>query len=1149
MRFDTLDIIRYGSLTNKVLPFRRNATLHLIYGPNEAGKSSALRSMSDLLFGFPHVARDDHLHDATTLRVGALLSSRNGSELAFRRRRGRKNTLLDNSDDERSLPEDALQPFLGPVDRTVFERAFGLDSDRLRAGGVEMLEHDGEIGSLLFSAASGLTGLSSLRVSLDAEAENIFAQRRSKERLFYQALDRHDDARKLEKLHELRAGDWKKLIEEATHLERELAEVHAQRTQVKLDLHALTLRRSLEPLLREIDLDVNALEGFSDLEHVPASAEPKLNAALASHQEAEQTVTSVQEEVSRLVDALAVCTVNDEIREAAAHIRQLYADKGIYLKAREDLPRIISEAQEFEARLGQLGKRLGIDTNDKSLADQQPTDADLALLRALTMEGRELSRSLTALEKQLSEETQYLNELERNQRPGSSIDPKFFTERLVAIQPTLAEIDKIDLLTVKLARTTADLSEATARLVPSVDDLDAVLAAPLPDLNALTELRKLEDEAATGVRDATSRLSSVRGERQNIIREIDGLEGAENLVTRSDILNSRSSRQILWDKYRDAPTAAAGFAVQAAMNESDRLADLAFAGAERVARHSQLKAQLAEKTHLVDDAVQVEAVAQEAHRQTQSKLAQLFLGVPVSPSTTGQMIEWRRSIAELERQRHTLLELQDDVTKLRLAEQRILPALVSISDEAGFEGAGNLPAVALGRALDRHLSKLAELWQQGRTSEIRRSAAIDKINDLDEQKRRARLSIEKWQSTLSDAAALLKVPFNATIEMIEAALEVWREVPEIVAQRNNRQRRVDGMKRDIAAFEATAAKLVRSTAPDLAGLSVDAAADILQERAQDAEASYRHRRATEEQLTQANARYERCFAALQDAKENLQAISSGLPDAENPIELRLRLKRRNEALERLSSSRRRFAENAEGQSEDAVRASLTDFDRAKAGLEIERLEKADANHFEEYGELSARLAENVRQRRELETGKTAEHAVFERLSAEEEAKELARQWVVLKLAARVLGSSIEAFRETQTDPVMNRASLAFSMLTGGGFSRLVQEYGENDVLHLMAERPTGERVPVKGGLSEGTGDQLYLALRLAFLEDYCLRNEPIPLIADDIFQTFDDDRTAAGLKALASTSKTFQTILFTHQRSVVEIARRELGEGLDLIAM
>ncbi len=101
------------------------------------------------------------------------------------------------------------------------------------------------------------------------------------------------------------------------------------------------------------------MEGFSDLEHVPASAEPKLNAALASHQEAEQTVTSVQEEVSRLVDALAVCTVNDEIREAAAHIRQLYADKGIYLKAREDLPRVIAEAQEFEARLGQLGEAVG----------------------------------------------------------------------------------------------------------------------------------------------------------------------------------------------------------------------------------------------------------------------------------------------------------------------------------------------------------------------------------------------------------------------------------------------------------------------------------------------------------------------------------------------------------------------------------------------------------------------------------------------------------------------------------------------------------------------------------------------------------------------------------------------------------------------
>jgi chromosome segregation protein len=103
-------------------------------------------------------------------------------------------------------------------------------------------------------------------------------------------------------------------------------------------------------------------------------------------------------------------------------------------------------------------------------------------------------------------------------------------------------------------------------------------------------------------------------------------------------------------------------------------------------------------------------------------------------------------------------------------------------------------------------------------------------------------------------------------------------------------------------------------------------------------------------------------------------------------------------------------------------------------------------------------------------------------------------------------------------------------------------------LQLAVERRTGEQVPLPG-LSEGTGDQLYLALRLAFLEDYCRRNEPVPLILDDIFQTFDDERTAAGIRVLAEGGKIFQTVLFTHQTSLVDIARREIGDRLDLIQL
>jgi chromosome segregation protein len=262
----------------------------------------------------------------------------------------------------------------------------------------------------------------------------------------------------------------------------------------------------------------------------------------------------------------------------------------------------------------------------------------------------------------------------------------------------------------------------------------------------------------------------------------------------------------------------------------------------------------------------------------------------------------------------------------------------------------------------------------------------------------------------------------------------------------------------------------------------------------------------------------------------------------------VRLREHRELQANLAASRRRFNEQAEGQSEEIVRLGLVDFIRVEAELEIERLDALDAVQFQRFGTLSAQLAENQRQRAALESGVSAEYAVFERLSAEQEAKDLARQWVVLKLAAHMLNASMESYREQQADPVMTRAGELFSLLTGGRFARLVQDYGGDDELQLLAERAGGERVPLDG-LSEGTGDQLYLALRLAFLEDYSTRNEPAPLVVDDIFQTFDDDRTASGLSALAGTADRFQTILFTHEMSVVEIARQELGAGLDLIRL
>ena len=70
------------------------------------------------------------------------------------------------------------------------------------------------------------------------------------------------------------------------------------------------------------------------------------------------------------------------------------------------------------------------------------------------------------------------------------------------------------------------------------------------------------------------------------------------------------------------------------------------------------------------------------------------------------------------------------------------------------------------------------------------------------------------------------------------------------------------------------------------------------------------------------------------------------------------------------------------------------------------------------------------------------------------------------------------------------------------------------------------------GMSDGTRDQLFLALRLAAVEASCATSEPMPFVVDDVLVQFDDDRGAAALRVLADVASRTQVVLFTHHRHV-----------------
>jgi uncharacterized protein YhaN len=143
-------LVAYGPFTDASIDFSDPATdFHLVFGPNEAGKSSALRALRHLLFGIPPQTADNFRHPYPSLRIGASLAAADGRTIEFIRRKGKAKTLRA-ADDEAVLPDDALAPFLGGIDPPVFEQMFAIGHEDLVRGGQEIACGKGHKQSMCF---------------------------------------------------------------------------------------------------------------------------------------------------------------------------------------------------------------------------------------------------------------------------------------------------------------------------------------------------------------------------------------------------------------------------------------------------------------------------------------------------------------------------------------------------------------------------------------------------------------------------------------------------------------------------------------------------------------------------------------------------------------------------------------------------------------------------------------------------------------------------------------------------------------------------------------------------------------------------------------------------------------------------------------
>ena len=230
--------------------------------------------------------------------------------------------------------------------------------------------------------------------------------------------------------------------------------------------------------------------------------------------------------------------------------------------------------------------------------------------------------------------------------------------------------------------------------------------------------------------------------------------------------------------------------------------------------------------------------------------------------------------------------------------------------------------------------------------------------------------------------------------------------------------------------------------------------------------------------------------------------------------------------------------DGDNRSIDELKEEVEGVDLDEATAEAIQLEEDVKAHDEATMPLRDAMLEAKAEYEAIGSSSDAAAAASRIKYAHAELETVAESFVRARAAERLLRWGVDYSRKQNQGPLLQKASTLFSTVTGGRYETLVVEYNDDKPV-LAGVDSNGEQKRI-AAMSDGTRDQLYLALRLAAVEDYMDRAAPMPFVVDDIFVNFDDTRTGFAIEALAALSKRCQVIYFTHHKRLVEISQSVL---------
>ena len=1147
MRLRRLNLTRYGKFTDYSIDFGEHKVgtpdLHIVYGLNEAGKSTALSGYLDLLFGIEERTSYSFIHQGRAMEIGACLEF-DGSAHEFRRVKQRNNSLLDQHG--QPLNEAVLSLPLAGLTRDAYRMMFSLNDQTLEDGGNAILESKGDLGELLFSASAGLAGVNSILETAVTEADGIFRKRASSTRIAVLKRQIADLKSQRDKM-DVQASTYKTLTTALGKAQtaydtamKEIGAAKARHEEIARVLRAYPLasehRRAQEALAEFKDLPLPPDEWAVALPDF-INEETRLQTQLAGLKQREQKICDEIEGLVVEKRLLGMADDHDRLGDAA----------GRYTTAEEDLPRRKQALTESVRKIDLILVTLGqLDLDDpKTLLVPAATIGTLLELIA-EKSGIDVARQSAKTEYEAAQQA-----LENAQRVQQALEG-----RGTAIDAGKAAQLQSYLKRLRDGNLAAEHRLAERALPDKRRAFDDVIGELHPWTGQGADLRKISPphpdrlNAWKTTFEGIERRRSQIVERKRELRTKSGEDTARTSALRevSAIVDDKEAkaaflgRDQAWAHHLTTLDPETAIRFEKEMRNTDAIVDARLKGAKELeelrslsAALSVTKANLDQQDPLLQEAdEELEALRHEIRTET-STIFELPDGVPTNV-WLATISQWARNrvtaLAAYDHLRRALSDLEQTKAALTTEQESLGKSLIAV----GIDIDG-LDLAALMQAADTALTDHAALL-------TKRSEADEHIGELSAAAAQrkvaldvAEVSFEVWQRAWNDA--LSNTWFSdreSSIGAVREILHAISDLPEVLREQDDLRHRIASMETDQAAFADAVGRLYAALDEAFDAKNPLAAAKSLIRRHDEARLTEVQRQERTKALADLERERERLDGEIalhaSRKKEMIEFFHvDELADVRQALESR---RKRGELIGYQGKLEQRILGEMLQQSLEDTMASLADIDLGDLQREQAELETRLADLDGRAKDLFVDRARATDALTAIEGDDAVARLEASRRTLLLEIEDSALQYLRLKTGAMVAEHGIRAYREKHRSSMMKRASAAFRLITRDEYTGLATRPDKDRETLIGLSRLGGSKLAVE--MSKGTQFQLYLALRLAGYEEFAMARPSVPFIADDIMETFDEPRSEEVFRLLGQMAQVGQVIYLTHHRHLCEIA-------------